>query len=149
MLGLDLDRLGHSSSRFLAGDAVWPPAHALAPIGEVTGWSKLAPFHFRRKASLGRSVAGPALARGGYGTGEPAANGNEEGRADHRSRASVWACQLLYNVPDYEINVGAHRSLSLPLWLPMASYLPCPVHCRVLCSKPHNVEIGICSLSGR
>ena len=55
------------------------PSPAPPEIGEVTRRRKFAPFHFRKKASQGRSVAGPALAVVDMGQAESAANGNEEG----------------------------------------------------------------------
>jgi hypothetical protein len=59
-------------------------------IGEVARRRKFAPFHFRKKAHLGRSVAGPALAVVDMGQAEPVANGNEEGGAvgeqDHQGQ---------------------------------------------------------------
>ena len=51
----------------------------LPEIGEVGRRRKFAPFHFRKKAPQGRSVAGPALAVVDMGQVEPAANGHEEG----------------------------------------------------------------------
>ena len=56
-----------------------PPLPTSPEIGEVARRRKFAPFHFRKKAPVGRSVAGPALAVVDMGQVEPVANGNEEG----------------------------------------------------------------------
>jgi len=55
------------------------PLPSSPEIGEVGRRRKFAPFHFRKKAPQGRSVAGPALAVVDMGQVEPAANGHEEG----------------------------------------------------------------------